>query len=145
MLILILIVFQYSQNAVFSFEEDLYHQNRSYVSHQPVKKFLPAVFTASLLFTFYMKKNSDYIETLVVKICKYIVIQITRPVYWTTYCIILFFSMEYFGKLRVGCWISDPRIPCSKPLGSSKVDSAFHFSEVDIIGTRIFWELSGIK
>ena len=28
-------------------------------------------------------------------------------------------------------WIPDPGIPCSKSLGGSKVDSAFHPSEVD--------------
>ena len=35
--------------------------------------------------------------------------------------------------------------PCSKPLGGSKVDSAFHPSEVDKMSTRNFWELSGKK
>ena len=28
-------------------------------------------------------------------------------------------------------WIPNPGVPCSKPLGGSKVDSAFHSSEVD--------------
>ena len=28
-------------------------------------------------------------------------------------------------------WIPNPGVPCSKPLGGSKVDSAFHPSEVD--------------
>ena len=37
------------------------------------------------------------------------------------------------------------RGPCSKPLGGSKVDSAFHPSEVDKMSTRNFWELSGKK
>ena len=36
-------------------------------------------------------------------------------------------------------------LPCSKPLGGSKVDSAFHSSKVDKMGTRNFWELSGKK
>ena len=31
---------------------------------------------------------------------------------------------------RVRHWIPNPGIPCSKPLGGSKVDSAFHLSEV---------------
>ena len=32
----------------------------------------------------------------------------------------------------------NPGDPCSKPLGGSKVDSAFHPSEVDQMSTRIF-------
>ena len=42
-------------------------------------------------------------------------------------------------------WIPNPGAPCSKPLGGSKVDSAFHLSEVDKMSTRNFWELSGKK
>ena len=38
-----------------------------------------------------------------------------------------------------------PEVPCSKPPGGSKVDSAFHPSEVDKMSTRNFWELSGKK
>ena len=34
---------------------------------------------------------------------------------------------------------------CSKPMGGSKVDSAFHPSEVGKMSTRNFWELSGKK
>ena len=37
------------------------------------------------------------------------------------------------------------RVPCSKLLGDSKADSAFHPFEVDKMSTRSFWELSGIK
>ena len=33
--------------------------------------------------------------------------------------------------------------PCSKPLGSCMVDSAFHFCEVDKMSTWNFWELGG--
>ena len=36
-------------------------------------------------------------------------------------------------------------VPCPKPLGGSKVDSAFHPSEVGKMSTRNFWELSGQK
>ena len=36
-------------------------------------------------------------------------------------------------------------VPCSKPLGGSRVDSAFHPPEVDKMSTRNFWELSGKK
>ena len=39
----------------------------------------------------------------------------------------------------------NPGVPCSNPLGGSKVDSAFHPSEVDNMSTRSFWELSGKK
>ena len=42
-------------------------------------------------------------------------------------------------------WISNPEVPCSKPLGGSKVDLAFHPSKVDKMSTRNFWELSGKK
>ena len=42
-------------------------------------------------------------------------------------------------------WIPNPGVPCSKPLGGSKVDSAFHPPEVDKMSTRNFWELSGKK
>ena len=42
-------------------------------------------------------------------------------------------------------WIPNPGVPCSKPLGGSKVDSAFHLSEVDKMSTRNFWELIGKK
>ena len=40
-------------------------------------------------------------------------------------------------------WISNLGVPCSKPLGGAKVDSAFHPSKVDKMGTRSIWELSG--
>ena len=40
-------------------------------------------------------------------------------------------------------WIPNPGVPYSKPLGGSKVDSAFHPSEVGKMSTRNFWELSG--
>ena len=43
------------------------------------------------------------------------------------------------------CWIPNPWVLCSKPLGGSKVDSAFHPSEVGKMSTRNFWELSGKK
>ena len=42
-------------------------------------------------------------------------------------------------------WIPNPGVMCLKPLGGSKVDSAFHFSEVDKMNIRNFWELSGKK
>ena len=39
-------------------------------------------------------------------------------------------------------WIPNPGVPRSKPLGASKVDSAFHPSEVNKMSTRNFWELN---
>ena len=45
MLILILIDAQYSQTTVFSFEKGLNCQNNSSVSHHPLKKSPPVVFT----------------------------------------------------------------------------------------------------
>ena len=48
-------------------------------------------------------------------------------------------------KSKVIRWIPNPGVPCSKPLGGSKVDSAFHPPEVDRMSTRNFWELSGKK
>ena len=33
-------------------------------------------------------------------------------------------------------WIPNPGVPCSKPLGGSKVDSAFHPFKVDQMSTR---------
>ena len=45
--------------------------------------------------------------------------------------------------LAVKALDSQSRGPVLKPLGGSKVDSAFHPSEVDKVSTRNFWELSG--
>ena len=47
------------------------------------------------------KEQYFYSETYVVSTCKYIANQITRPIYWTTYCIFLFSSIQHFGKLGV--------------------------------------------
>ena len=54
----------------------------------------------------------------------------TQPYYWA------------LGDLQV---IPSPGVLYSKPLGGSKVDSAFHPSEVDKMRTRNFWELNGKK
>ena len=40
-------------------------------------------------------------------------------------------------------WIPNPGVRCSKPMHGSKVDSAFHPSEVDKMSTINFLELSG--
>ena len=50
-----------------------------------------------------------------------------------------FFSTCFF------CWIPNSGVPCSKPLGGSKVDSALDPYEFDQMSTRNFWELSGKK
>ena len=50
-----------------------------------------------------------------------------------------------YQKALIRRWIPNPGVPYSKPLGGSKVDSAFHPSEVDKMSTRNFWELSGKK
>ena len=42
-------------------------------------------------------------------------------------------------------WIVNPGVPCSKPLGGSKVDSASHPSEVGKMSTGNIWELNGKK
>ena len=42
-------------------------------------------------------------------------------------------------------WIANREVLCSKPLGDSTADSAFHPSKIDKIGTRNFWELSSKK
>ena len=56
--------------------------------------------------------------------------------------------LAFFRKPKknlLGRWIPNPGVLCSKPLGGSKVDSAFHPSKVDKMSTRNFWELSGKK
>ena len=47
--------------------------------------------------------------------------------------------------LWLRCWNANPGVLCSKPPGGSKVDSAFHSSEVNKMSTSNFWELSGKK
>ena len=51
-------------------------------------------------------------------------------------------SMAFFSN-----WSNRLFLVCSiiVTLGGSKVDSAFHASEVDKMSTRFFWELSGKK
>ena len=84
--------------------------------------------------------------------CKCIINQITWRIYLTAYCIVLFFSIQHFGKLVVNLnslvvklLDSQSRSLMVKPLAGSEVDSAFHPSEVDKISTRNFWELSVTK
>ena len=60
---------------------------------------------------------------------------------WLTQLIVVHGAMAWWLRR----WITNPGVPCSKPLGGSKVDSAFHPSEVDKMSTRKFWELNGRK
>ena len=46
-----------------------------------------------------------------------------------------------YQPCQTGRWIPNPGVPGSKPLGGSKVDSAFHPSEVDKMSVRNSWEL----
>ena len=48
-----------------------------------------------------------------------------------------FFAMAHW----LWRWIPNPGVPCSKPLGGSKVNSAFHPSKVNKMSTRNYWEL----
>ena len=43
------------------------------------------------------------------------------------------------------CWIANPGVSWSKPLGASKVGAVFHPSEVDKMSTKNFWGLSAIS
>ena len=43
----------------------------------------------------------------------------------------------------LSCWIPNPGVSCSIPLGGSKVDSAVDPCKVDEMSTRNFWELTG--
>ena len=54
----------------------------------------------------------------------------------------IFYAFLLFQLRR---WIPNPGVPSSKPLGGSKVDSAFHPAEVDKVSTRNFRGLSGKK
>ena len=51
--------------------------------------------------------------------------------------------LKKFCKLNVV--IPNPGVPCSKPLGGSKVDSVFHPFDINKMSTKNFWELSGKK
>ena len=56
-----------------------------------------------------------------------------------------FYQIFVITYAKIECWIPNPEVPCSKPLGGSKVDSAVHPSEVDKMSTKDFWKLSGKK
>ena len=49
---------------------------------------------------------------------------------------------KHYAKNQVSrCWIPNPGVPFSKSLSGSKVDSAFHPSEVNKMSIRNFWDL----
>ena len=52
-------------------------------------------------------------------------------------------SDDHWEWLR--CWIPNPGVLGSKPLGGSKVDSVFHHFKVDKMSTSNFWKLRIIK
>ena len=54
-------------------------------------------------------------------------------------------GMANLVSLWLRRWIPNPGVLCSKPLGVSKVNAAFHPSEVDQMSTRDFWELGSKK
>ena len=61
--------------------------------------------------------------------CKYIVKQIARRIYWTAYCIFLFFAIQHFGKLEANLYGLVVKVLDSqstslmlKPFGGSKTD-----------------------
>ena len=107
MLILILIDVQYLQNAVLSFEKFVNRQNHSSSSSHHLVKKSPQ--QCSLFFDtksgellkFEMKMNSNFILKLGSEHLQIYFNQITRRIYWTAYCIVLFFSIQHFWKLGV--------------------------------------------
>ena len=63
--------------------------------------------------------------------------------FWPRSWITLGLQKSIYKWLRY--WIPNPGVLCTKPLGSSKVDSVFHPSKVDKMSITNFWELSGQK
>ena len=45
----------------------------------------------------------------------------------------------------LGCWIPNPGIISSKPLGGSKINPALHPSEVNQMRTSTSWQLRNLK
>ena len=103
MLILVWIDVQFSQNAIFSFEKRSNPQKHfSSGSHKPVKNTSRSVhyFLTQTQEVLVEKEQLVYFETWVVNTYKYTLL--TKLLgQWTTYCIALFYSMQYFGKLMV--------------------------------------------
>ena len=56
-------------------------------------------------------------------------------------------SYSYIEQMAqwLRCQIPNPGVPCSKPLGGSKVDSTFHPFEVNKKSTRNFWDVSELE
>lgn len=71
--------------------------------------------------------------------------------FWTSIILMLILNFSTFhllsfplsGAQWLGCWIINPKVLCSKPQSSSKVNSAIHSLEVNQMNTRNIWELSG--
>ena len=61
----------------------------------------------------------------------------------TVFMEIMHFLMGIALVVSAG-YITNPMVPCFKPLGGCMVDSAFHHSEVDKVSTRNSWEFSNL-
>ena len=59
----------------------------------------------------------------------------------TVFMEIMHFLMGIALVVSAG-YITNPMVPCFKPLGGCMVDSAFHHSEVDKVSTWNSWEFS---
>ena len=155
MLILVLSDVQYSQNAVFSFEKFLNHQNCSSSGSQHLVKKSPK--QCSLFFDtksrkllkFQVKKDSNFIlkprqgtfeNTLLTKLLSEFI-----ELHNVLFSFFLSNILENQGLTSTAqslrSWFPNPGVSWSNPLGGSKVDSAFHPSGVDRMSTTNFWEL----
>ena len=75
---------------------------------------------------------------------------VTHKPFWASYNFLQILYALYGNVIMIIFFLTltSPLVQgvlCSKPLGCSKVNSAFHPSEVDKISTKNFWELSGKK
>ena len=62
-----------------------------------------------------------------------------------TFCRTQLFGLMATMAQWLRCWIPNPGVLCSKPLGGFEVNSAFCSSEVNKTSTSNFWELHGKK
>ena len=90
-----------------------------------------------------LESSKDIKFSCVFRVGQYCLINKASDIFLFT----LLLFKPFYGAVAwwLRCWIPNPRVPCSKPLGGSKVDSAFHPYEVNKMSTRNFWELNGKK
>ena len=43
----------------------------------------------------------------------------------------------------LGCWVTNPGVPFSKPLDGSMINSLIHHSNVNQMSSRNLWRVSG--